>query len=184
MDWATSQERRTSSLTRRAEHCKGTPIILCGFHVTELALKETNRVKGGTNDRLRLQRPCAWVTELQASRCCFSDCERTQICKMISGLLSLQPSLCPQKQQMKLSFQGGDSPFEWPGSSRPESEAQSTKQVKELPWHVSPPSLLLTLPQWPRAQSSFHWCILFFSWPSCFFFQFNWLPDFSNMSLS
>lgn len=45
VDWAVSQERRTSSLTRRAEHCKGTPIILCGFHVTELALKERNQVK-------------------------------------------------------------------------------------------------------------------------------------------
>lgn len=29
---------RTSSLTSRAEHCRGTDIILCGFHVTELAL--------------------------------------------------------------------------------------------------------------------------------------------------
>lgn len=28
----------TSSLTSRAEHCSGTDIILCGFHVTELAL--------------------------------------------------------------------------------------------------------------------------------------------------
>ncbi|TNN62552.1 hypothetical protein EYF80_027255 [Liparis tanakae] len=24
---------------RMAEHCRGTPIILCGFHVTELALQ-------------------------------------------------------------------------------------------------------------------------------------------------
>lgn len=40
-----SQGRHTSSLTRRAEHCKGTPIILCGFHVTELALKERNEVR-------------------------------------------------------------------------------------------------------------------------------------------
>lgn len=44
-DVAMSEERHTSSLTRRAEHCKGTPIILCGFQVTELALKETNQVK-------------------------------------------------------------------------------------------------------------------------------------------
>ncbi len=29
----------TFSLTRIAEHCRGTPIILCGFHVTELALQ-------------------------------------------------------------------------------------------------------------------------------------------------
>lgn len=40
-----NQESRTSSLTRSAEHCKGTPIILCGFHVTELALQERNGVK-------------------------------------------------------------------------------------------------------------------------------------------
>lgn len=33
--------RPTSSLTSRAEHCRGTDIILCGFHVTELALKLT-----------------------------------------------------------------------------------------------------------------------------------------------
>lgn len=31
----------TSSLTSRAEHCRGTDIILCGFQVTELALKAT-----------------------------------------------------------------------------------------------------------------------------------------------
>lgn len=31
----------TSSLTSRAEHCRGTDIILCGFHVTELALQLT-----------------------------------------------------------------------------------------------------------------------------------------------
>lgn len=31
--------RPTSSLTSRAEHCRGTDIILCGFHVTELALQ-------------------------------------------------------------------------------------------------------------------------------------------------
>lgn len=30
----------TSSLTSKAEHCSGTPIILCGFQVTELALGE------------------------------------------------------------------------------------------------------------------------------------------------
>lgn len=29
----------TFSLTRIAEHCRGTPIILCGFHVTEFALQ-------------------------------------------------------------------------------------------------------------------------------------------------
>lgn len=29
----------TFSLTRIAEHCRGTPIILWGFHVTELALQ-------------------------------------------------------------------------------------------------------------------------------------------------
>lgn len=37
----TSDERPTSSLTSSAEHCRGTDIILCGFHVTELALKVT-----------------------------------------------------------------------------------------------------------------------------------------------
>lgn len=30
----------TFSRTRMAEHCNGTPIILCGFHVTELALQK------------------------------------------------------------------------------------------------------------------------------------------------
>lgn len=35
------QSCSTSSLTSRAEHCRGTDIILCGFQVTELALKAT-----------------------------------------------------------------------------------------------------------------------------------------------
>lgn len=42
-DWPQSQGKHTSSLTRRAEHCKGTPIILCGFQVTELALIKTKQ---------------------------------------------------------------------------------------------------------------------------------------------
>lgn len=33
---------RTFSLTRIAEHWSSTPIILCGFQVTELALKEAH----------------------------------------------------------------------------------------------------------------------------------------------
>lgn len=38
-----NRTRPTSSLTSRAEHCRGTDIILCGFHVTELALKLTKK---------------------------------------------------------------------------------------------------------------------------------------------
>ena len=77
-DVATSEERHTSSLTRRAEHCKGTPIILCGFQVTELALKETNQVKrvapmtGSDNPFVRGNRA-------QGSWHCFSDSSMTTV---------------------------------------------------------------------------------------------------------
>lgn len=41
------QSCSTSSLTSRAEHCRGTDIILCGFQVTELALKATQNAHDG-----------------------------------------------------------------------------------------------------------------------------------------
>lgn len=49
-----NRTRPTSSLTSRAEHCRGTDIILCGFHVTELALKLTK--KKITSDPLDLHK--------------------------------------------------------------------------------------------------------------------------------
>lgn len=69
-------EWHTSSLTRRAEHCNGTPIILCGFHVTELALRKTSPVKRWHHDKLRLL-PCACATELRGFGHCFPDARKT-----------------------------------------------------------------------------------------------------------
>lgn len=40
------EDLHTSSLTSRAEHCRGTDIILWGFHVTELALVGVGVVGG------------------------------------------------------------------------------------------------------------------------------------------
>lgn len=175
-------EWHTSSLTRRAEHCKGTPIILCGFHVTELALRKINHVKSWHHDKLRLS--CAQATELWGSWHCFSDARKTLHFPKNQQIYILFSF--PWKHSF--DFQGGlrAPPNDWDHIVQGPllaTKEQNSKHVKELLWCRSPLSLLLTQ-WWPGVQShgSFHCWILTFPQPSFSFFWFNWLSNFSYVS--
>lgn len=57
----------TLFLTRKAEHCRGTPISLWGFHVTEQALQPQHQHKAPDLQTLRLY-SCSRVGEHQETR--------------------------------------------------------------------------------------------------------------------